>query len=331
MSKPFVSVIIPAYNAARHIVQTLNSLQEQTYQQLEIIVVDDGSTDDTLSVLKQQNDERIKILSQPNGGASSAKQLGLENAKGDFLQYLDADDLLSRDKIAVQVKELLQHPDQVAVCSTVHFDSGQNHLNHQPSVYEDGFLYSTTDVSGFLINLWGGNGKGGSMIQPNAFLIPIAVAKAAGPWDTSLSPCPDEDGEYFCRVLLSSKGIRYTPGIFNYYRKFPNKESLSSLKSYQSLVNSHQSVVSKKNWLFKYNDGEKAKLAIARQLISVAIDAYPRYFSLYKKISGEVRLLGKYSYAPISGGPITRGLSTTLGWKFARLFQHYVAKARKKI
>ncbi len=328
MNKPLVSVIIPAYNAATHIAQTINSVVEQTYSQLEIIVVNDGSTDDTLDVLKEFGNEKIKVLSQPNGGASSAKQLGLEKATGNFIQYLDADDLLSKDKIQIQVAELLQYPDQVAVCSTVHFDAGQDHLTQQPSAYEDGFLYSTTDISGFLINLWGGNGKGGSMIQPNAFLIPMSVAKAAGAWDTSLSPCPDEDGEYFCRVLLSSKGIRYTDGVLNYYRKFPNKKSLSSLKSHKSLVNSYQSLVSKKNWLFKHNNGEKAKLAIARQLISVAIDAYPRYLSLYKEINNEVVKLGRYSYAPISGGPITRKLSTTLGWKFARLFQYYLAKIR---
>lgn len=328
MKKPLVSVIIPAYNAAPHIVQTINSVLKQTYQQLEIIVVDDGSTDDTLVKLQQLDSEKIKVLPQANRGASSAKQLGLENACGDFIQYLDADDLLSTNKIEVQVEELLKQPHQVAVCSTVHFDTGQDHLMQQPSAYEDAFLYSTADVAAFLINLWGGNGKGGSMIQPNAFLIPISVAKAAGPWDTKLSPCPDEDGEYFCRVLLSSKGIRYTDGVLNYYRKFPNKKSLSSLKSHQSLVNSYQSVVSKKNWLFKHNDGEKAKLAIARQLISVAIDAYPSYFSLYKKIHNEVKSLGKYSYAPISGGPVTRKLSTTVGWKFARLFQYYLDKTR---
>ncbi|MBB2144100.1 glycosyltransferase [Pedobacter sp. LMG 31464] len=319
-----VSIIIPAYNAEKFILETINSALTQSYSPIEIIVVDDGSTDKTVAIINAQNSERIKVISKQNEGASKAKQIGLEHANGEFIQYLDADDILSEDKIAIQVATLTAHPDHVAVCSTVHFEYHQNYLEQLPSTHEEKYLYTTNNPVEFLINLWGGNGNGGSMIQPNAFLTPISVIKRAGPWNTSISPCPDEDGEYFCRIILASKGILYTEKALNYYRKFAVRNSLSSLKSYAALHNSYQSILLKQEELFKHNNSDNAKLAIARQLISIAIEAYPRYSKLTNSIIKEVKKLGKYKFTPImSGGPNLFFISNTLGWRIARLIQYY--------
>src|SRR6478609_3988332 len=96
-TKPLVSIIIPVYNAEKFIGETLKSVFSQTWVNKEIIVVNDGSTDATLSLLTQIDHPQLKIISQKNIGASKAKQCGFENANGDYIQYLDADDILSPD------------------------------------------------------------------------------------------------------------------------------------------------------------------------------------------------------------------------------------------
>jgi glycosyltransferase involved in cell wall biosynthesis len=322
---PLVSIIIPAYNAEKFILETINSALNQSYTPIEIIVVDDGSTDKTVAIINAKKSAQIKVISKNNEGASKAKQIGLDHANGQFIQYLDADDILSKDKIAIQVTALTANPDQVAVCSTVHFQSDENYWEQLPNAHEEKYLFSTNSPAEFLINLWGGNGNGGSMIQPNAFLTPLSVIKRAGPWNTSISPCPDEDGEYFCRIILASKGIIYTKNALNYYRKFSARNSLSALKSYDALYNSYQSVLLKQQELFKYNNSDSAKFAIARQLISTAIEAYPKYTKLTKLIIKSIKKLGKYKFTSImSGGPKLHFVSRILGWRIARLIQYYI-------
>jgi glycosyltransferase involved in cell wall biosynthesis len=100
-----VSIIIPAYNAAKTILETINSVFNQTYLNYEIIVVNDGSTDETLAVLAPHQN-RIKLITTKNMGVSHARTVGLEASNGDFIQYLDADDLLAENKLEIQVNAL---------------------------------------------------------------------------------------------------------------------------------------------------------------------------------------------------------------------------------
>lgn len=108
-----ISVIIPAYNAESTIESTLESVLNQTYQNLEIIVVNDGSTDRTLAVLAKYA-TKIKLISTANKGVSHARNTGLKYSKGEFIQYLDADDLLIENKIEIQLKALEAESGDVA-------------------------------------------------------------------------------------------------------------------------------------------------------------------------------------------------------------------------
>src|SRR5437588_1977285 len=95
-----VSILIPAYNAERWIRQSILSAINQTWDRKEIIVVDDGSTDLTLSVAKSLESKSVKVVTQINAGACKARNKALSLAQGDFIQWLDADDLLHPEKIA---------------------------------------------------------------------------------------------------------------------------------------------------------------------------------------------------------------------------------------
>lgn len=116
MQPPRVSVVIPGFNCARYIGQALNSVLAQTYPNIEIILVDDGSTDDTPAVVAPFLD-RITYHRQPNGGLAAARNAGMTLATGDYIAWFDADDVCAKDRILVQVAYLASHPDVVAIGS----------------------------------------------------------------------------------------------------------------------------------------------------------------------------------------------------------------------
>ena len=149
-----VSIIMPIYNAYPYVKESLFSALNQTYADLEIIVIDDGSTDGSIEYLNEINDHRLFVYKNDKKGACSARNFGLIKAKGDYIQFLDADDILSLDKIERQVNLLQKHPNRVAVCSTVHFYD--NRLNG--TITDRKFLYSTDKADNFLLKLYGGNG-----------------------------------------------------------------------------------------------------------------------------------------------------------------------------
>jgi len=114
---PLVSAVLPAYNAERFIAQTLASVQRQSYRNLEILVVDDGSTDRTAHIIAMaaELDGRIKLLTQDNRGAAAARNLGIQKARGEFIAPIDSDDLWYPDKIALQVERIRQSPASVGL------------------------------------------------------------------------------------------------------------------------------------------------------------------------------------------------------------------------
>ncbi|MDZ8137918.1 MAG: glycosyltransferase [Nostoc sp. DedQUE04] len=129
---PTISVIIPAYNSERTIVDTIVSVQQQTFSDFEIIVINDGSTDGTLKLLDELKDSRIKVFSYENGGLSVARNRGISHAKGDFIAFLDADDLWTADKLELQLEALQKNPEAGVAYSWTYFmdeQTGNCHLD----------------------------------------------------------------------------------------------------------------------------------------------------------------------------------------------------------
>ena len=108
---PTVSVVIPAYNPERTILETVESVLHQTFSDFELIVINDGSTDRTLDLLQTVQDSRLKIFSYSNGGLALARNRGISHAQGAYISFIDADDLWTIDKLELQLEALKQHPD----------------------------------------------------------------------------------------------------------------------------------------------------------------------------------------------------------------------------
>jgi glycosyltransferase involved in cell wall biosynthesis len=114
---PEISVVIPAYNAAKTLRETLDSVLAQTFGDFEVIVVDDGSKDDTAAVASATSDPRVRVISIPNGGVSRARNLGIAESGGALIAFLDADDLWQPTKLERQVALLNARP-EVGICVT---------------------------------------------------------------------------------------------------------------------------------------------------------------------------------------------------------------------
>ena len=262
---PLVSVIIPAYNAEDYISECISSVINQTHKNIEIIVVNDGSTDNTKNILEKINDSRLLIVNQENKGCSASKNTGLSISKGDYIQYLDADDYLSIDKIQIQVELLQSMKNSIAVCKTL-IISNDNLINN----YEIDTEMISEAGSGkeFLLRLLGIDGKFG-MVQPNAYLIPRNVTNKIGPWNEEISPSPDEDGEYFARALCCINNVIFTGGI-NYYRKLSNQSSLSKEYSFQRVSNLLKTVDLKFQHIFNLEKSNRTQKLYQLNISQVA-------------------------------------------------------------
>lgn len=258
---PLVSIIIPAFNSAATIGKTLESAVGQHWPNLEVIVVDDGSTDQTIEVVQRFGSKNsIKVFSQKKQGACKARNFGFQQSKGDFIQYLDSDDFLSPDKISSQLQLIADDEGDVVLSSRLVRFFDDEKLPGPPS--ELMFLEKNwNDPVEWLIHEWGGKGMG----QTSVWLTPRGLIEVAGPWDERLSI--NQDGEFFSRVLLNAKSIRFSERGLVYYRS-GNRQSVSqslSEKKVSDLLLSYK--LYERNVLQKENSS-RVKHALASKYMS---------------------------------------------------------------
>lgn len=323
MNNPLVSIIIPVYNAAKYLDATIQCAIDQTWANKEIIIIDDGSTDNSLAILNSYaNHQQIKIFAQKNKGSGATRNKGIAEAKGDYIQFLDADDLLSANKIESQLNLLIHNPGKIAICSTVHFFENENPYALQPSAYEDSFLYDTNDPVEFLTNLYGGNNNRASMIQTNTWLTPTEIIQKAGNWSEFYSP--DDDGEFFCRVVLASKGIVYAKDCLNYYRKYHLNYNLASKKTQAAMEGKFKSFLLKKQFLLNVSDSITTKKAITNRAITLAVETYLIDNNITAQLCQIIEDLGGTDYVPVMGGKVLELIKKIFGWKVAKKLQSLI-------
>ncbi|MBR3362411.1 MAG: glycosyltransferase [Bacilli bacterium] len=125
---PKVSIIVPAYNEGARIIKCLNSLVNQTFSDIEIVVVDDGSTDDTLDILNNYNNDKLVILSKENGGQGSARNLALKKSKGEYIMFVDADDYVDETIVEKLYNSVLNENADISVCDIYKVINGKTYI-----------------------------------------------------------------------------------------------------------------------------------------------------------------------------------------------------------
>jgi glycosyltransferase involved in cell wall biosynthesis len=183
-----VSTIIPVYNRAALLREAVGSVLAQTYRPIEVVIVDDGSTDDTPAVCRElegQHPDIVRVVRQPNAGPGSAREAGRQLARGEFLQYLDSDDLLLPRKFERQVAALRAHPEcGVAYCYARNYRIGETPVDIP---WRGSGCTVDAMFPSFLLERWW---------DTPAPLYRRTVCDQAGPWIN----VRDEDWEYDCRI-----------------------------------------------------------------------------------------------------------------------------------
>ena len=205
---PLVSVIIPCYRQARYLKTAVDSVLAQSHPAVEILVVNDGSDDDTEQVARGYGD-RVRYLYRANGGISQARNTGIMHARGVYLKFLDADDHIHTDQIAWQVAALAGRTDRVSLTTVrlYRYCCPDQYIDHVPAaknLLPD--LFKDID--------WGGI---------HGFLVPAQLVKAVGGFDENF--CVAEDWNFLCRVGLLGTELLTDPRVGAYYRLRPGSSS----------------------------------------------------------------------------------------------------------
>ena len=310
MTTPLVSIVIPSYNAAPWLPAAIDSALAQTHSPCEIIVVDDGSTDDSLALASRYSDRGVRIYSQPHHSAARARNRGLAAARGEFIQFLDADDFIAPEKIARQLARLAASPPlSVASSEWACFtrEAAAPIFSPEPN---------WRDLTGLdFLRL---HYDEGGMMPPIAWLAPRALLDAAGPWREDLTL--NDDGEYFCRVLLKSAGIVFTPGARAGYRSaLPG--SLSRRRDAAALRSLFRSIAANTAALLAHENSPRVRRSAANAWRRLAYEIYPTLPAETKTAEARARELGGSSLR-LEGGRLVRGTDHLFGWRAAARLKH---------
>jgi len=312
--KPLVSILIPAFNAHGWIADTLRSAVAQTWDRKEIIVVNDGSTDQTLAVARQFDVAGVQVVTQKNQGAAAARNKAFSLSRGDYIQWLDADDLLAPDKIARQMQALEQCRSTRTLLSS---GWGQFMYRYSRAIFVPTALWCDLSPVEWLLHKMGQN----LHMQTATWLVSRELTNAAGPWDTTL--LGDDDGEYFCRVLLASDRVRFVPQAKVYYRA-SGSSSLSYIgRSARKVEAQWRSMQLHISYLRSLEDSERVRAACVQYLNTWLIYFYPERLDIVKQVEQLARDLGEQLGVPRLSGKYA-WIRALFGWGLAKRAQVFL-------
>jgi len=299
-----VSIIIPLYNSEAYITQTIDSCLAQTHDNIEIIVVENGSTDKSCQVVKSIDDKRLSVFQILTPNAAAARNYGYQKATGTYIIFLDSDDVMASNKIELQLKAISAKPKGwVACCAWAKFKT-----NTKEAVISPQKVWAIQNPIDWCLQSWMGEG----MMIPGCWLIPKPIIDKAGLWDERLSL--HDDGEFMCRVLLASKGNVFVENTLVYYRQQSNSLSRdhTSKKAAESALLVYKSY---QQQILKFQDSKLTRRALARNFSRFVYEYYPAHAQLIKEAYREINELGVKP--PLVGSPSFKLIQRIVGFKLA--------------
>ena len=313
MTAPLVSVLIPCFNAERFVGAALESVLAQTYAPIEVIVVDDGSSDGSAAVLAAFCARGVTVIHQDNAGQCAAANRALAEARGAYIKFFDADDLLDPEMIARQVHAIDGRSDAIALGEWARFRS-----DPAEAVFSPLPMYRDAKPVDWLVSEWTG---GAPMMQCAMFLIPRAIVQKTGGWDERLSLI--NDFEFFARVLCAAGELRFAPGARLYYRSVPG--SLSAQASPAAAASAALSLALGTDHLLAAEHSPRTRRAAANMLQTFDYTFYPAYAGWCRDLAARIAELGGSDLAP-DGPPGFHKLRRWIGWRAARRVQRAAAR-----
>lgn len=273
---PKVSILIPCYNSAAFIDETIQCCIGQTYANIEIVIVDDGSKDNSLEIIRKYESDKVKIISQTNLGACCARNLAFQHCTGDYILYLDADDVINSEFVACHMCKL-----KPMDCRTISFcpwdrfyktldDAKFPHLN----IYKD-----YDDAFQLLLDMW----MTGNMLANSCYVIPKQLVIESNGWNETI--LKNQDGEFFSRILMLAHKALFIPDARTYYRT-GSYDSVSKGTSYLKIRSFLDSLVLYKKNALNHENTERVKMALAQNFslfIYLYYNLYPDLCEIAKR------------------------------------------------
>ena len=300
--EPLVSILIPAYNSEQWIADTIESALAQTWPKKEIIVVDDGSSDQTLRIAEQFASKAVRVVTQANQGASAARNTAFSICQGNYIQWLDADDLLAPDKVENQVRKIADCPSGRTLLSGAwaYFVYRKRKARFSPTA-----LWCSLPPVEWMLRKMGQN----LQMQTDNWLVSRELCTAAGPWDVRL--WRDNDGEYFCRVILASDGIQFVQEARSYYRAAGFKSVSYIGVSNKKLDSLFLSMKLHMGYLRSLEESERSRLACLNYIRTWLYQFYPNRPDIVQELKQITAELGGKFEEP------------RLSWKYDWIVKHF--------
>lgn len=312
---PLVSVCLPCRNAGRHLAATLENVCRQTWPRLEVLVVDDESTDGSREILESFADRGVRRIAGPAGSAAKARNRAFAAATGSLVKFLDADDLLSPDMIERQVRRLGGRTDCLASSEWGRFyGSLDTYEPARQSVWRD-----ITPVDWLAESLRGAQ----PMMQCGMYLLPRQLLESAGGWDERLTLT--DDFEFFTRIFLAAREILFTPGAILYYRS-GDARSLSGQRSRAHAESGFRTIELVEQHVLAAEDSPRMRAGLADVWQLFAYDFAAEFPDLSHAAEQAAERHGR-SDLPFPGGRLPQLLARALGWRTARRIQHFIHRA----
>lgn len=309
--RPLVSILIPAYNARDWIADTLRSALLQTWDRKEIIVVDDGSTDGTLAIAQRFESDGVRVAIQKNQGGSAARNKAFSLSQGDYVQWLDHDDLLAPDKIEKQVQLLERGGSKRTL-----YSSRWGSFMFRPSraTFIPTALWCDLSPSEYMLRKMEQN----LFMQTSVWLVSRELCEAAGPWDTTM--VSDDDGEYFCRVLLACDGIRFVGESSSYWRSSGTAQGSYIGRSQRKLEAQWRSMKMHMGYLRSLDDSPRSRAACVTYMKNWMNHFYPESPEIVRSAEELAQQLGGRLEIPRLSWKYD-WIRALFGWRLARRAQ----------
>jgi glycosyltransferase involved in cell wall biosynthesis len=287
----------------------IESILCQTNPPAEFIIVDDGSTDGSARIASDYTQSGLRLFSQENLGAASARNRAISESSGSYVIFIDADDIVAPTHLQSLRASLVGHGRCVALSRWSRF-----HISIDEAIFPK--RRTENDMSGvdWLLLDWANCEP---MTQPGMIMIPRVLIDRSGGWNEELSL--NDDFEFFARVISLSEGVRFAPDAKLYYRS-GLADTLSGRKSPAAVRSAFISVTAGTSHLLAAENSPRTRSVCANMLKQFDYTYYPYYWGLRKEICKRVKELGGATCSP-PGPPRFHKLRRFTGWKIARLVQ----------
>ncbi len=300
MKKPVISVIVPVYNVENYIAKCLDSILNQTFSNIEIICVNDGSTDNSRKILEEykNKDCRIKIVDKKNGGLSSARNAGMKVATGEFYSFIDSDDWIDITMLEKLYNNMLEHESDISICAVHQFDETNQKIDDSNPYYTLEYFDKTFDNRAF------------SYVDTKPFIMDVCVMAWNKLYRRSLieecqAQFPDglifEDGPFFFTIFFKTQKVSIVRDFLYYYR-INRKNSIiqKAGKKFLNVIDVAEIMYSK---IKNIPDFEDVKYTFFRKKVEDFIYRFehlnPKYKTAFaKKLAKESSLVDETLFPP---------------------------------